>query len=166
MTAVWARRYAVTTHARCSRPPSSLTIVGRAVATMVPSSAARRRTMMSPPRTAPRFTAGSGSRSAPVSGARAALLMSGPRGLVVGEHRQVLHPGPDLVPVLLGHDPGYLGDVAEVVRHPGGEQLSQRDGAQTRVHGPEVELGVTQIPGAQTIEIRGAESAELVQERG
>src|SRR5687768_9185895 len=130
MTAVWARRYAVTTQARCSRPPSSATMVGRAVATMVASSAARRRTMMSPPRTAPRWTAGAGSRSASIPGARAPLLTLGPRGLVVGEHGQVFHPRPDLVPVLLSHDPGDLGDVAEVVRHPGGEQLSQRDRAQ------------------------------------
>ena len=38
---VWVRRYAVTTQLMCSAPPRSPTIVGSAVATIVPSSAAR-----------------------------------------------------------------------------------------------------------------------------
>jgi hypothetical protein len=40
--AVELSRYAVTTHDRCSMPPSSPTMVGSAVATMVWSRAARR----------------------------------------------------------------------------------------------------------------------------
>ena len=38
---VWVSRYAVTTQLMCSAPPRSPTIVGSAVATIVPSSAAR-----------------------------------------------------------------------------------------------------------------------------
>src|SRR3954449_8759119 len=46
-----ARRYAVTTHERCSRPPRSPTIVGSAVDTIVWSSDASSMTSMSPPMT-------------------------------------------------------------------------------------------------------------------
>src|SRR6185503_9835701 len=48
VTAVTASRYAVTTHDRCSSPPSSLTIVGSAVDTIVWSSDASSITSISP----------------------------------------------------------------------------------------------------------------------
>jgi hypothetical protein len=52
-------RYAVTTHDRCSMPPSSPTMVGSAVATIVWSSDARKRTSRSAPKI--RRTRGAGS---------------------------------------------------------------------------------------------------------
>lgn len=67
---------------------------------------------------------GSGGRGAAAAGAL------GARHLVIGEHGKVLHPGAGLVAVLLGHHPGDLRDMAEVVHHPGREQLAQGDGAQ------------------------------------
>ena len=47
VTIVDARRYAVTTHERCSIPPRSPTMVGNAVETIVWSSAASSRTRTS-----------------------------------------------------------------------------------------------------------------------
>jgi hypothetical protein len=56
---VSARRYAVTTHARWSSPPSSPVIVGRAVATIVWSIAARSMPSMIPEKTMSTWRRGS-----------------------------------------------------------------------------------------------------------
>src|SRR5581483_5988848 len=54
VTAVCASRYALVTQDRRSRPPRSPTIVGRAVATIVESSAASSITSIRPPKVTPR----------------------------------------------------------------------------------------------------------------
>src|SRR6185503_4045355 len=51
VTMVCASRYAVTTHEMCAKPPNSPTIVGKAVATIVESRAAKSITSNSPPKT-------------------------------------------------------------------------------------------------------------------
>ncbi len=69
-------------------------------------------------------------------GARLALR---PRPFVIGQHRQVLDPRPHGLAVLLGHHPADLGDVAQVVGHPGGEELAQGDRAEAGVGGSEID---------------------------
>jgi hypothetical protein len=49
------------------------------------------------------------------------------------EHREVRSPRAHRVAISLGHHTRRLRDVTEVVRHPGGEQLTQGDGAEVRV---------------------------------
>lgn len=94
-------------------------------------------------------------------GARLALR---PRPLVIGQHRQVLDPRAHGLAVLLGHHPADLGEVAEVVGHPGGEELAQGDGTETGVGGGEVEVGSGQVPGGESLEVGGAQSGELSQQ--
>ena len=67
------------------------------------------------------------------------------------EDRQIGPPRPDRVPVLLGHDSRRLGNVAEVVRHPGGEQLPQGDRAQRRVLPFQRQFTLGQPPAAQRL---------------
>ena len=50
-------------------------------------------------------------------------LRLGPDARPVGQHRQKRHPGTDLVQVLFGHDARHLGDVPQVMHHPGSQQF-------------------------------------------
>ena len=73
-------------------------------------------------------------------------------------------PGPHFFSVPLGHDTGHLGNVTEIMNYPGREQLFQGDPAQARMQALQVELGVAQVPGAQQLEVGGAEASELIQQ--
>src|SRR5437773_3347557 len=93
-----------------------------------------------------------------------------PRGLragheVVGEHGQKWHPGTDLVPILLRHHTRGLSQVSQVVYHPGREQLPQCHAPQARVLAGEVELPRGELPGAEQLQVRGAQPGELGEQR-
>ena len=79
---VEARRYAVTTHERWLRPPRSLVMVGRAVETMVWSSAASSRVSMSAASAHPRCVVrgAPGSRGGPAGGVVAGGVAAGAPG--------------------------------------------------------------------------------------
>src|SRR5688572_15266758 len=80
------------------------------------------------------------------------------------EHGEVRTPGADVVAVAFGEYARGLRDVAEVVGHPGGEQLPQGDGTERGVLALERELGVREVPAAQRREVLLAEAGELVEE--
>jgi len=65
---------------------------------------------------------------------------------MVGEHGEKGHPWTNLIPVLLGHHPGDLGEVPQVVHHPSRQELAQRDTTQARVFPREIELSRGQRP--------------------
>src|SRR3954454_644864 len=85
VTTVTARRYAVTTHERCSRPPSSPTIVGSAVDTIVWSSDASSMTSIRPLTTSriERRSAGRSPSTAAVAAVLIPALLPGALGFVV-----------------------------------------------------------------------------------
>ena len=49
------------------------------------------------------------------------------------EYRKVLLPRTDLVSILLGHDPGDLGEMSEVVHHPRRKELPSRHRTEGRM---------------------------------
>ena len=80
---------------------------------------------------------------------------------MVGEHGEKGHPWTNLIPVLLGHHPGDLGEVPQVVHDPGRQELAQRDTTQARVFPREIELSRGQLPGPEQIEVRGTQLSEF-----
>src|SRR3954464_13078987 len=79
-------------------------------------------------------------------------------------HRKIRPPRPDGLAVLLRHHARRLRDVAEIVRHPGGEQLPQRHRSERRMHSLERQLAVGQPPAAKSVEVARPELLELVEE--
>ena len=83
---------------------------------------------------------------------------------MVREHRQVGQPGADFGPILLGHHPGDLGDMTQIVHDPGGEQLPQRHRALLRVLPAQIQLGFGQMPGFQDLEVLRSEEREFLEQ--
>ena len=94
----------------------------------------------------------------------AAIAWLRARDRSVRHDRQVRLPWPDRFPILLGHDPGHLGDVPEIVHDPGGQQLPQGDSPQAGMVSRQVQLDNGQAPGAELLEICGAEPGELLEQ--
>lgn len=82
------------------------------------------------------------------------------------EHGQVSPPRPHRLAILLGHHARGLRDVAKVVRDPRGQQLPKRDGAELRVLPLERELLLGELPRAERVEVRRAQTRELVEQVG
>src|SRR5262249_59600728 len=57
-----------------------------------------------------------------------------------------------------------LDDVIEVVRHPGGEELTERHDAERGVSPSAIEVGVRQAQGFQVAQVVPAQRRELVQQ--
>src|SRR5213593_3458630 len=87
-----------------------------------------------------------------------------PRFPAVRQDRQERNPRPHLASVLFRHHARDLGEVPQVVRHPGRQQLTQRDRAQRGVLARQVELRF-EMPGLQQFDVRGAKPLELTQQR-
>src|SRR4051812_7596536 len=77
---------------------------------------------------------------------------------------QVRSPRSHGLAIALGHHARRLGDVAEVVRDPGGEQLAQSDGTQRGMLPLEGELAVAKVPTAERREVLGAQPGEFVEQ--
>src|SRR3954469_12140984 len=88
----------------------------------------------------------------------------GPWRLMVGEHRQEGLPGSHLVAELLGHDPGDLSDVPEVMHYPGCQKLTERHASQTGMNPGQLEIGGSQTPRAEQHEIGPAELSEFIKQ--
>ncbi len=84
---------------------------------------------------------------------------------MIGQHRQVRDPGADLAVILLGHHAHRLRDVSEIMHHPRGEQLPQRDGPQRRMFARQVEIGRRQLPRTQLIDALDSQPRKLVEQR-
>ena len=83
---------------------------------------------------------------------------------MVGDHRQVGHPGTDFFPILFGHHSRDLCNVPEIVNDPGGQQLSQGHRAQAGMCARQVQVLFSQVPGAKQFEVRSPKLAEFLQE--
>jgi hypothetical protein len=83
---------------------------------------------------------------------------------MIGHNRQIGHPRPDLFPILLGHDPGHLRNMAEIVNDPCRQQLTQGDATKAGMVAREVKVFLRQAPVAKHIEVRGSEASEFLQE--
>ena len=78
--------------------------------------------------------------------------------------RQVSTPWAHGVAVLLSHHARGLYDVPEVVGHPRGEQLTERDAPELRMLSLETELRIGQAPSAERRQVVAAQARELVEE--
>ena len=76
---------------------------------------------------------------------------------MVGHHRQVGHPWADFFPILFGHHSRYLSNVPEIVNNPGGQQLPQGHRAQAGMGARQVQILLSQVPGAKQFEVRSSE---------
>src|SRR5688500_7766261 len=103
-------------------------------------------------------------RRATVSAA-ADLIILGPRRLVVGQDRKKRNPGPNFLTVLLRHHPRDLGNVTEVVHHPGGQQLTQRHRPQHGVLARQDQLRRGELPRLKQRQIGTSEPGKLAQQR-
>src|SRR6266511_674129 len=83
---------------------------------------------------------------------------------MVGQHGQVWHPRPNVGTVLLGHYPGDLRDMSQIVNDPGGQKLPQRHRAEAGVLSEQVELCVGQVPGLEHPEVLGTQACELIEQ--
>ena len=72
-------------------------------------------------------------------------------GAVAGalEDAKIGGPGADSFAVLVGHDAGELVEMREVVSGPGGEELGERNGAESGVAAAKVELVGAEIQCAE-----------------
>ena len=74
-------------------------------------------------------------------------VIARPRLNSASDDRQVRAPWADRFAVLLCHDARNLGDVPEIVRNPGREQLTQADLSEFGMLTREIELRIAQPPG-------------------
>src|SRR5258708_3252746 len=79
-------------------------------------------------------------------------------------HREIRPPWTDRVAILLGHDARRLRDVAEVVRHPRGQQLAERDRSKLWMLALESQLSVRETPAGKCDDIPGAQPREFRQQ--
>src|SRR6185503_17207311 len=78
--------------------------------------------------------------------------------------RQVCPPRTDRVTILFRHYPGNLRNVAEVMSNPCREELSQRHGAELRMHALQRELRVGESPTGKLRQIFGTQAREFVEQ--
>ena len=80
------------------------------------------------------------------------------------EHAEVCGPRTDGVAILVGHDPGELMQVGEVVDGPGGQELGQGYRSEGWMGPAAGEVVRLQIQRLQRDEIVRAEASEVVEE--
>jgi hypothetical protein len=80
------------------------------------------------------------------------------------EHGQIRHPRADFLAVLPGQHARRLRHVPQVVHHPGGQQLTERDRPQRGVLALQRQLTFGEPPSAQRVQVPGAQARELVQQ--
>src|SRR6185503_19636881 len=83
---------------------------------------------------------------------------------IIAHDRQVCPPRTDRVTILFRHYPGNLRNVAEVMSNPCREELSQRHGAELRMHALQRELRVGESPTGKLRQIFGTQAREFVEQ--
>jgi hypothetical protein len=82
------------------------------------------------------------------------------------QHAEESVPWSDGIAVLVSENAGDLMEMGQIVRGPGGEQLTQGNDAERGMASALFQIGGLQVERAQLFEICGAEAREVVQSFG
>lgn len=77
---------------------------------------------------------------------------------------EIASPGPGGLAILAGHGSGDLMHMIEVVRGPGGEQVRQSDGAESRMMPAALEIRGLKIQSAQFAELFRADAGKFIEQ--